>query len=342
MHWSKTLQLLDVHCEGEIGRIVTGGQPVIPGARLADKFRYISAEMDDFRKMLVLEPRGAAAGSTNLLFPPDDPENHAGFIVLQPDQAHAMSGSNAICVTTGLLESGYVEMKDGINEVRLETAAGLVIASAECENGKCKQVSLNMPASYVHELDMDIPDTEWGKLKADIAYGGVFYAILDTEQLGLKIDPANARELVRAGMDLKRLLNSRMEIAHPENPDINGIAYVMFRENEKDTVRTCTTMWPGRVDRSPCGTGNSANLAVRSARGEVEVGDSYLSMSTINSQFSVTHNGTSKVGNYDAVLPVITGSAWVYGMHQIGVDPSDPLKGGFAITDTWGPDAGLI
>jgi len=343
MRWDKTLQLVDVHAEGEIGRVVTGGQPLIPGATLNEKFRYLNSGKDTLRRMLVLEPRGAAAGSTNLIFPPDDPQNHAGFIVLQPDQAHAMSGSNAICVTTALLETGYVDMQEGENFVRLETAAGLVIAKAQCANGKCENVTLSMPASYVEHLDFELTDTPWGVIKADIAYGGGFYAIVDIEQVGLTIEPANAGEMSSIGMALKILFNEKLDVIHPENPDINGIAYVMFRSCDDDgAVRTATTMWPGRLDRSPCGTGNSANLAIRVAKGEVADGETYLSRSTIGSEFQVKHAGTAMVGNKQAVLPKITGRGWIYGMHQIGVDPSDPFKDGFAMTDTWGPEAGKI
>ena len=267
MRWASTLQLTEVHAEGEVGRVVTGGQPVIPGATLMEKFRYLNSGDDTLRRGLVLEPRSSPAGSTNLLFPPENPENHAGFIVLQPDQAHAMSGSNAICVTTALLETGIVEMRDGENIVNLETAAGLVVAQADCGNGKCKHVTLTMPASFVEHLDYELETQEWGTLKADIAYGGVFYAIIDASELGLEIEPASARLLSDAGMKLKQMFNEAMDVTHPEYPDISGVAYVMFRARDADgTVRTATTMWPGRLDRSPCGTGNSANLAVRVAQ----------------------------------------------------------------------------
>ncbi len=343
MRWSKTLQMVEAHAEGEVGRVVTGGQPLIPGKTLAEKFRYLNSDQDTLRKSLVLEPRSSPAGSVNLLFPPDNPENHAGFIVLQPDQAHAMSGSNAICVTTVLLETGMVNMKEGENLVRLETAAGLVIAKANCVEGKCESVTLSMPASYVEHLDLAVETDRWGKLHLDIAFGGVFYAIIDPAELGLTIQPSMARDLADAGMELKEVLNQLLDVSHPENPDIFGIAYVMFRTNETDgSVRTATTMWPGRLDRSPCGTGNSANLAIRAARGEVKEGKTYVSRSTINSEFQVTYGGSTRIGNRDAVLPRIKGRGWIYGIHQIGFDPSDPFNDGFAMTDIWGRDAGKI
>ncbi len=343
MRWDRTLQLVEAHAEGEIGRVITSGMPNIPGKTLSEKFRYMLTEDKALRLSICLEPRGAAAGSAIMLFPPEDPENHAGIIVLQPDQAHAMSGSNAICTTTVLLETGMVEMREGENEVRLETAAGLVKAKAQCKTGKCETVTLTMPASYVEQLDHPFKTEEWGDLKADIAFGGVFYAIIDANQLNMSIEPTNARSLSDAGMALKEKLNDVLQVKHPDHPDISGIAYVMFRDTDKDgAVRTATTMWPGRLDRSPCGTGNSANLATRAARGEIMQGESYLSRSTIGSEFQVYHSGVTNVGNRQAVIPQITGRGWVYGMHQIGFDPTDPFKGGFALTDTWGRDAGKI
>jgi len=342
MRWDRTLQLVEAHAEGEIGRVVTGGLPNIPGVTLKERFRHLLTE-HKLRHSLCLEPRGAAAGSVVLLFPPEDQKNDAGIIILQPDQAHAMSGSNAICTTTVLLETGIVEMKDGENLVRLETAAGLVIAKAQCNAGKCESVTLSMPASFVEQLEFEFETSEWGNLKADISFGGVYYAIVDAEQLGLRIEPAQARQLSDAGMALKEILNKSLKVVHPENPDIHDIAYVMFRDKEADgTVKTATTMWPGRLDRSPCGTGNSANLAARVERGEVAEGDMYLSRSTINSEFRVRHAGTTTIGNKHAVLPEITGRGWIYGMHQIGFDPTDPFMGGFALTDTWGQEAGKI
>ena len=343
MNLSNTIELVEAHAEGEIGRVVTAGLPPIPGQSISDKFRYMLNEGDDIRLSLCLEPRGTAAGSVVLTFPPEDPENHAGIIILQPDQAHAMSGSNAICTTTVLLETGIVEVRDGIVPVRLETAAGLVIANTSCRNGKCQSVTLSMPASFVEELDVTVDTNQWGKLSVDIAFGGVYYAVIDPAQLDLSITPANARHLADAGMILKDILNQQISVSHPINPDVSGIAYVMFRENETNgTVRTATTMWPGRLDRSPCGTGNSANLAIRAARGEVCEGESYTSRSTIGSSFQVKHAGTTMVGDKQAVLPEIMGRGWIYGKHTVFFDPSDPFKGGFALTDTWGMDAGKI
>ncbi len=166
-----------------------------------------------------------------------------------------------------------VEMKEPETIVMLETAAGLVKATATCKDGRCEKVKLTMVPSFVHELDVEIDTPDWGRIRMDISYGGIFYALVDVRQIGLTIDKANAAKLVAAGMVLKDIVNRDIPVVHPEIPAISGVAYVMFRDTEEDgTIRTCTTMWPGRADRSPCGTGNSANLATLHARGKVKVG----------------------------------------------------------------------
>lgn len=343
MRWKRTIQLVDVHCEGEIGRLATGGVPNIPGNSIAEQLNYINTVDDSIRRFLCLEPRSGPLGSVNLLLPPRREGADAGFIILQADQAHAMSGSNAICVTTALLEMGIVEMKEPETIVTLDTASGLVRAKASCRDGHCDSVELTMPPSFVLDLDVEVSTERWGKVKVDICYGGIFYAIADASSVGLSISKENARGLVEAGMALKETINRTMEIVHPEIPEIRDVAYVMFRGEEPDgAVRTCTTMWPGRVDRSPCGTGSSANLATLFARGKVKVGDVLVSRSTIGTEFRVGLKGVTEIAGRPAIIPTITGRAWTFGLTQVALDPFDPTADGFAVTDVWGPQAGQI
>lgn len=343
MRWKRTIQLLDVHAEGEIGKVAIGGVPKIPGNTIAEQLNYINTVDDSLRRFLCLEPRAASIGSVNLLVPAKRPEADAGFIILQADQAHAMSGSNSICVTTALLESGIVEMKEPETVVMLDTAAGLVKATATCKDGRCERVTLTMTPSFVHELDVVVDTPDWGPIKLDLCYGGIFYALVDVAQIGTTIEKANARTLVEAGMKLKELVNRTIPVVHPEIPEISGVAYVMFRDTEADgTVRTCTTMWPGRVDRSPCGTGSSANLATLHARGLAKVGDVFTSRSIIGSEFKVGLQAVTEVAGKPAIIPTISGRGWTFGLHQVALDPFDPLADGFAMTDTWGPEAGNI
>ena len=337
MRWKKTLQLVDVHCEGEIGKVITGGVLDIPGKTMLDKMNYINEVDDSLRRLVVLEPRGCLQMSVNLLLPPARPEAQAGFIVLQADKAHPMSGSNCICVVTALLELGILPMEEPSTTVVLDTPAGLVTARAQCAGGRCVSVSLDMVPSFVEHLDAVIQTDEFGPIKADIAFGGVYYALIDVEQVGLSIEPGKARELANAGVRLRGIINEQVSVKHPLIDSLNEVAYVMFRNRiDQFTWQTCTTLPPGRVDRSPCGTGSSANLATLSARGQVIPGDQLVSRSTMGGEFKVELLGLTEVGDRAAVLPRITGRAWVYGMHQIGVDPDDPLADGFMLSDTWG------
>jgi proline racemase len=275
--------------------------------------------------------------SVNLLLPPTRPEAHAGFIVLQADKAHPMSGSNAICVVTALLELGLVEMQEPETTVVLDTPAGLVTARATCKEGRCTGVSLDMVPAFVELLDFEFEVPQLGKIKADVAFGGVYYALVDVDQVGLTIAPEHARALAELGTRLKDGINGQIRIQHPLFPEINEVAYVMFRNRlSAELYQTCTTLPPGRVDRSPCGTGSSANLATLAARGLVDIGSRLKSRSTIGGEFNVELLGKTEVGGRPAILPRIQGRAWVYGIQQIGVDPDDPLSAGFMLSDTWG------
>ncbi|TDN61592.1 proline racemase family protein [Paraburkholderia sp. BL10I2N1] len=337
MRWKKTLQLVDVHCEGEIGKVITGGVIDVPGKTMLDKMNYINEVDDSLRRLVILEPRGCLQMSVNLLLPPTRPEAHAGFIVLQADKAHPMSGSNCICVVTALLELGMVPMQEPETTVVLDTPAGLVTARATCSDGRCLGVSLDMVPSFVERLDFEVETAEFGRIKADIAFGGVYYALIDVDQIGLEIAPQNARELATYGVKLKEVINQQITVQHPLFEQINDVAYVMFRNRISDDLyQTCTTLPPGRVDRSPCGTGSSANLATLAARDRIKVGGRLTSRSTIGGEFKVELLGLTEVAGKTAVLPRIHGRAWLYGIQQIGVDPDDPLAAGFMLSDTWG------
>jgi len=341
--WKNSLELLLVHAQGEIGKVIVAGAPEIPGATILEKMHHINQVDDSLRRFVSFEPRAHVAMSANLLLPSTRPDADWGFIVLQADRAHPMSGSNCICVVTALLESGRVKMEEPETIVRLDTAAGLITVRARCENGRCLSVSLDNVPAFALEIDHPVNTPRWGRIKADIAFGGVFYALVDVSEVGLSIVPENAGLLAGAGMEIKSLLKEQLRVKHPEIPGLDEIAYVMFRDRDADgAVRTCTTMKPGRVDRSPCGTGSSANLAALSARGVVKVGDSLISRSIIGGTFRADVMGETAVGNYKAVLPRITGEGWVYGREELRIDPRDPFARGFALSDSWGPQVGEL
>ena len=341
--WKHSLDILQVHCQGEIGKVIVGGAPPIPGATLLEQMNHINTVDDSLRRFVTFEPRAHVAMSMNLLVPPLHPDADAGFIVLQADRAHPMSGSNCICVVTALLETGRVKMREPETVVRIDTPAGLITARARCKDGRCLSVSLDNVPCFVEAQDQMIRTPRWGTIIADIAFGGVFYALVDAKQVGLEITPANARDLAEAGIELKAHIARQVSVAHPVIPALNDVAYVMFRQQEADgALRTCTTLKPGRVDRSPCGTGSSANLAVAHARGEIRIGDKRTSRSIIGGEFVAEAIGETTVGNRKAVLPRITGQAWIYGREELRMDAGDPFPRGFVLSDSWGSQVGEL
>ncbi len=340
---NRALDILLVHCQGESGNVLINGAPDIPGATILDKMNHLNDVDPSLRLFLTREPRAQVVHTTNLLLPSTRPDADAGFIVLQPDRAHPMSGSNCICVVTALVESGRVAVTEPETIVRLDTAAGLIVARAQCKDNRCLSVSLDNVPAFVQRLDVTIETRKWGKIIGDIAFGGVFYAQIDVEQIGLQILPEAARALAEAGAEIKALLAGQVEAEHPEIPDLNEIAYVMFRDYQPDgSVITCTTLKPGRVDRSPCGTGSSANLAILHARGMAKTGDTCVSRSIIGGTFTAEIMGETKVAGRPAVLPRITGQGYVFGRQQLWLDPQDPFVPGFALSDTWGPQVGSL
>ena len=343
MQWKKTITMVEAHAEGEVGRIVTSGVNDIPGDTMLEKMNYINQVDDSLRRFLVFEPRGYAQMSTNLIFNPINKDADIGFLILQGDKAHAMSGSNSICLVTVLLETGRIEMKEPETTVILDTPAGIVRATASCKNGKCVRVSLDMTPSYADQLDAIIDVEGLGKVSVDIAFGGIFYALIDPSQFDLKILPENARQLVDIGTRIHRAVNEQLEISHPELESIKGISYTMFvGHDDEGEMKGATILPPGRIDRSPCGTGNSARLAVMEARGQIKVGEILKAKSIIDSEFQVEIISKKTIAGKPGILPRISGRGWIHGIHQIGIDPSDPYPLGYKVSDCWGDAFDLL
>ena len=343
MRWTKTVTMVEAHAEGEVGRIVTGGVGPLPGTTMLDALNYMNTDGDDLRRFLVFEPRGSAQMSTVLQLPPRHPDADVGFIVMQGDKAHAMSGSNTICLATVLLETGQIDMKEPQTQFTLDTASGLVEVTAACHDGKCERVTLTLADCYADRLDAVIDLEGYGPITFDIAFGGIFYALVDVGQFGLRITPEDARKLVEAGSALHRAVNAAFDIRHPDFPGLEGLSYVMFTGTTPEgDLQGATIMPPGRIDRSPCGTGNSARLAVMAARGQAKKGDVFTAKSIINSEFTVAIADLQETSGHPRITPQISGRGWIHGIHQIGVDPSDPYPHGFSLTDCWGEALDLL
>ena len=342
MRWHKSVTLIEAHAEGEVGRIVTDFNQSIPGDSVAEKLQYINEVDDSVRRFLVFEPRGSVQMSTVLTFPPTHPDADIGFLVLQADQAHAMSGSNAICLVTVLLETGRVAMLEPTTTLVLETAVGLVEATATCADGKCQSVSLNMPVSFALLLDAEVNVEGLGPIKVDICFGGIFYGLVNESAIDTAISRENAGQLVSIAGKIHKAIDQQLEFAHPSMPQMNKIAYVMVTgESPEGELKGATILPPGRIDRSPCGTGCSARLAAMVARGDAKVGDSYIARSIIDSRFELAIQNPAatqhlKTAHWPAIQPRVTGRGWVHGIHQIGIDPTDPYPFGFTLSDCWG------
>jgi len=341
LHAARTLTVVGCHAGGEIGNVVTGGVLPPPGETVFEQMQALARD-DSLRRLLLREPRGSVAVHANLVVPPTRPDCDAGFIIMEPTEYPAMSGSNTICVATVLLETGMVEMREPETTVRLEAPAGVVEVMAVCRDGKCKSVELTNVPCFADRLDAPLEVEGLGSLVVDVAFGGMWYAIADARALGFALDPAEARELSVAGERIRAAAREQLPCAHPENPEIAGVSIVQLAEPWQGVgavSKNAVVVAPGRLDRSATGTGLSARMAALHAGGLMREGDSMTHASVIGSTFEGRIVEETTVGGRAAIVPAIRGSAWITGVTQVLVDPDDPFPEGYLLSDTWpGPD----
>ena len=339
------IHITTVHAEGEIGDVITSGIPDpthLPS--MYAKLQYFLTHADHYRQRLMQEPLGRVSQCMNLLLAPCDPSADAGFLILESDEYAPMSGSNTICVTTVLLESGMLEMKEPVSSVVLDTAAGVVRVRAECEAGKVRSVEFDNVPAFVQELGLKVDVTGLGVVEVDVAWGGMYFVLVDTEKLGLGIGVENrhGRRLVELGQRIFKRVKQVYVPVHPANGQIRGVSAIEFTgpvvEEQDGSLASVNTVVvsPGRFDRSPCGTGTSARMAVLHAKGLLEVGQRFTHRSIVGTQFQCSILGTTKVGDHEAILPRVKGRAWITGYRQVLVDNGDPFPVGFRVGDVWG------
>lgn len=340
MQWSKTITVVDCHAEGESGQVVVGGVPYVPGKTVFDKRVYLQDHADDLRRLILFEPRGAVNHNANIVVASDHPEADMGFIILESTEYPAMSGSNTMCVATVLLETGILPMSEPITELTLESPGGLIRVECDCAGGKVKRVRfVNQPAfCYYIGVDVEVPAV--GTLSVDIAYGGMTYVLVDAASTGFALDPSEAREICELGQVIKTAAAQQIEVVHPTNPAIPGITQIEFtgplrHDGDALRARNAVVVSPGRVDRSPCGTGTSARLAQLHARQLIKPRQKFIHESLIGTTFDAQIEETTTIGRYDAVIPSVAGQAWITGIYQMGLDPTDPFPRGFTVSDTW-------
>ncbi len=333
------MTVVGCHAGGEIGNVIVGGVLPPAGSTVFEQMKTLRDEDDWLRRLLLREPRGSVACHANLVVPATRDDCDAGFIIMEPTEYPAMSGSNTICTTTVLLETGAVEMHEPETVVRLEAPGGVIEARATCHDGRCESVEFTNVPCFVEHLDAPVEVEGLGTLAVDVAYGGMWYAIADAKALGFAIEPEEARDLSLAGEQIRAAAREQLTCAHPENEEISGVSIVQIAEpwqGVDKVTRNAVVVAPGRLDRSATGTGLSARMAVLSARGLMIIGDSMTHASAIGSTFEGRIVQETRVGDRDAIVPAIRGSAWITGIWQVLVDPTDPYPEGYLLADTWG------
>ena len=351
MRLTSMISAVDLHACGEPGRVIVGGVLDVPGRSMFEKMQYLAAHMDGLRLRMLREPRGYPAANCNLVLPPTHPDADAGFVIMEQVEYPPMSGTNTICVTTALLETGMLPMREPVTELTLEAPAGLIRVRAECRGGKVTQVSFrNVPAFAVH-LDRVIDVPTIGPVTVDVAWGGMFYVIADAQPFGLRLEPGEGREIVRIGEMIKAAAQAQLPVAHPENAAIAGVTIAQLSgpphapgNDRRNAVIVSTgsldwdrpATWTGALDRSPCGTGTCAKMATLHARGRLKVGEAFRHEGVLGTVFTGRLLEETSVGPYAAVVPELSGAAWITGFAQYVVDPDDPFPDGFTVGDIWG------
>lgn len=328
--YKRTLSVVGCHAEGEVGNVIIGGVLDVPGATMFEKMTYFWRNNDHIRNLLLNEPRGRSSMNTNLILPPCDPRADAGFLIMESEEYAPMSGSNTICTSTVLLETGMIPMKEPTTRISLDTAAGLVTVVAECEAGKCKNVTFSNVPAFVFELDYKVDVPGLGTVSVDIAWGGMMYVIVDVSSVGLNIGNEYGPKLIEYGERIKQAVKNTYVPIHPENPKIGPISVLEFTKPLENTSRgkmakNVVIVSPGRFDRSPCGTGTSARMAVLYARGQLKENENFIHTGIIDSEFICKIYGTTKVGQYEAVRTTIKGRAWITDYRTVVLDANDPF-----------------
>jgi proline racemase len=340
MQLRQLITVVGAHAEGEVGRVITGGVIAPPAASMFERWQAVQRDQDWLRTMLLSDPRGSVNCAVNLVTPPIAPGADFGLIVIESDYYPPMSGSNLICSVTVALETGLVAMVEPVTRLCVDTPAGLVMVDAQCASGKCVRVSFRNVPSFVLHRDRPVEVPGLGTIMVDVAYGGMIYVIADAQALGFSLARDEARALVEMGERIKLAAAGQLPSVHPANPGIHTINQTLFAgpltvEKGVKTAKNAVVVSPGRIDRSPCGTGSAARMALMHARGELAAGEAFRHTSILDTEFSCAIVETAKAGDTDAVVTTIAGRAWITGVSQYGVDPQDPFPLGYRLNDTW-------
>lgn len=334
MKFSRSIHAVDSHTMGEPTRVVVGGVPQIPGKTMPEKKKYLEDHLDYLRTAIMHEPRGHNDMFGSIMTAACSPEADFGIIFMDGGGYLNMCGHGSIGAATVAVETGIVPMKEPVTEVVMEAPAGIIRAKVQVKNEKVQEVSIvNVPA-FLYKADQQIDLPGYGKITFDISFGGSFFAIVPAKQLNIKLLPENADKLKVLGIQIRDIINKEIKIQHPVLEHIKTVDLVEFfdeTDNPKANLRNVVVFGQGQVDRSPCGTGTSAKLATLHAKGKLKQGEKFVYESIASTLFTGEIVGTTKVGDYDAVIPQITGSAYITGFCQYVIDEDDPVKHGFRL-----------
>ena len=331
MRASRLITAVDSHTEGMPTRVVTGGVGEIPGATMNDKRLYFMEHLDYIREFLVNEPRGHAAMSGAILMPTTRDDADWGVLYIEVSGCLPMCGHGTIGVATVLVETGMVDVEEPVTTIRLDTPAGLVVARVSVTDGHADSVTLENVPSYAVTLDEKLDVPGFGQVPYSLAFGGNFYAMVNLDDVGLPFDRSRQHDITQAGLAIMEAINTT---APPHHPDIEGVDHCHHVEfiapgSTAQLSRHAMSIYPGWFDRSPCGTGTSARMAELWARGELALHEDFINESFIGSRFVGRLVAETDVAGVRAVVPTITGRAWVTGLGQYALDPSDPFPRGF-------------
>ena len=333
------IEVISAHAEGEVGDVIIGGVDAIPGKTIWEQSRFIANDQS-LRKFILNEPRGGVFRHVNLLVPPTDPAAAVAFIIMEPEDTPPMSGSNSICVATVVLERGIVKMVEPITNLVMQAPGGLVYVTAHCKSGKVTKVVVKNIASFAGQLNARLEVDGLGSIEVDTAFGGDSFVIADAKKLGFEIKADEAADLAKVGMRITAAANEQLQFEHPTNPDwrhfsFTQLALPIFYENGVAISKNAVAIQPGKIDRSPTGTGCSARLAVLHKRGVLKLNDLMIGRSIIDSQFECKIEEEITIGNRPGIIPSIAGQAWITGEHKHTLDPTDPYPLGYKLSDTW-------
>jgi proline racemase len=345
-----TIRAVDLHACGEPGRVIVGGVEGVPGGTMFEAMTWLQANRDDLRLRMLREPRGYPAANCNLILPSANPEADAGYVIMEQVEYVGMSGTNTMCVVTALLETGMLPMTEPVTELTLEAPAGLIRIRADCAGGKVTGVTFrNVPAFATH-LDAVVEVPHLGTVTVDVAYGGMFYVIAAAERFGLRLTPDEGSDIARITEMIKAAANDQLPVVHPEQPGFAGITIGQLSGPAHDpanSMRNVVTVssgvldwerpatWTGAIDRSPCGTGTSARMAALHARGRLAIGEDFRHEGILGTVFTGRLLEETSVADRAAVIPQISGQAWITGVAEYVVDPTDPFPDGFTVGDIW-------